>query len=138
VSTFTDKQQAAHRKAFIEECRQKAWGASCHADFISKQLEKLMAEYTGLKQEDDQLAADIKELENAIDCHAVENRQKRKEKQERRNDLVKIQNALAENVRQGERAMQTLLQNVETNLELAKHAETWEWMEAEATGSATA
>ena len=27
--------------------------------------------------------------------------------------------------------MSNLLQNIETNLELAKHAETWEWKEVE-------
>jgi hypothetical protein len=53
VSIFTDKQQAAHRKAFIEECHQNAWGARCNADFIAKGLDDLMTQYTKLKAEDD-------------------------------------------------------------------------------------
>jgi hypothetical protein len=133
MAIFTDEQQKAHRKAFIEECRQKAWGARCHADHISKQLELLMGEYTKFKQEDDQLAADIKELESAVDYHSVDNRKKRKDMQERRNELTKTQTAFAENLRQGDAAMRQLLQSAENNLELAKHAEGWEWKEAEAT-----
>jgi hypothetical protein len=34
--TFTDKQQKEHRETFIHECRQKAWSALCHAEWISK------------------------------------------------------------------------------------------------------
>src|SRR5690242_4874936 len=101
MATFTDKQQTVHRKAFVEECHQKAWGARCNADFIAKGLDELMAEYSKLKAEDDQLAADIKELENAPDHHTVDNRGKRRSLQGKRDDLVKVQNALAENIRQG-------------------------------------
>ena len=41
--TFTKPEQTKHRKAFIDECRQKAWGAACHADWIAKGLEGLTA-----------------------------------------------------------------------------------------------
>jgi hypothetical protein len=132
VSTFTKVQQADHRKSFLQECHQKAWGARCNADFIAKGLDDLTAEYTKLKAEDDQLAADIKELESAPDHHTVDNRGKRRARQGKRDDLVKVQNVLGENIRQGQRAMQNLLQSVETNLALAEFAQTWEWKDAEA------
>ena len=41
--TFEDFQQTEHRIIFIQECRQKAWGAACHAEWISKQMDDLMA-----------------------------------------------------------------------------------------------
>jgi predicted nucleic acid-binding Zn-ribbon protein len=47
--TFTEKQQAAHRKTFIEECQHKAWGARCHAEWISKQLDDLVAQFQKLQ-----------------------------------------------------------------------------------------
>jgi hypothetical protein len=38
--TFTDKEQ--------KECRQMTWSAACHADFIGKSLDELLADYTKL------------------------------------------------------------------------------------------
>jgi hypothetical protein len=49
TTTFTDKQQKAHRAAFIEECKQKAWGAACNADWIGKQVDEMLANYKKLK-----------------------------------------------------------------------------------------
>jgi hypothetical protein len=49
--TFSKEQQQHARKLFIEECRQKALGAACDADFISKQHDKLMGDYEKLKRE---------------------------------------------------------------------------------------
>jgi hypothetical protein len=132
MTTFTDKQQKAHREAFIEECRQKTWGAACHADWISKELDRVLAEYQKMQEEDRTLEADIKEAESAIDYHTVENRDKRKAKQERRNALAPQMKLVAENAQRGTQAMQQLLQSVESALQLAKHAEEWEWKEVEA------
>lgn len=128
--TFTEEQQQEHRDAFIKEARQNAWGASCHADFIAKNLDELMAEYTRVKEEDDTLAADIKEAEQAVDSHSVDNRQKRKDMQEKRNQLARIMQALGDNMGKGQKAMEQLLQSVESALALAKHAEGWAWKEA--------
>src|SRR5690242_2225379 len=128
---FTDEQQEQHRAAFIEECRQKAWGAACHADFIAKSLDGLMTEYAKLKEEDDTLAADIKEAEQAVDYHTVENRDKRKGMQEKRNQLAKVLQALGNNMGQGQKVMEQLLQSVEGSLQLSKHAEGWSWKEVE-------
>jgi DNA segregation ATPase FtsK/SpoIIIE-like protein len=50
--TFTKPEQAKHRKAFIDECRQKAWGAACHADSISKGVHDNLAHYQKLQAED--------------------------------------------------------------------------------------
>jgi hypothetical protein len=127
--TFTEEQQQEHRLAFVNECRQKAWGAAAHADWISKGLDEIMEQYAKLKNEDDGLAADIKEDEAAGDYHTVENRQKRKEMQERRNHLVQLMQALGQSVGQGQKAMEQLLQSVESNLSLAKHVEGWSWKE---------
>jgi uncharacterized protein YlxW (UPF0749 family) len=109
MATFTDKQQKAHRMAFIEECRQKAWGAACHADWISKSIDDLIAHYQKLQAEDNQLEADIKELANAIDYHTVENREKRKGMQERRDRLAPQMQQTAQSAQQGQKAMQQLL-----------------------------
>jgi hypothetical protein len=76
--TFTEKQQTEYRKEFIRECRQKAWGAACHADWISKGLDEALAHYTKIKQQDGELETKTKELETAVDYHTVENRNKRK------------------------------------------------------------
>lgn len=126
---FTDSEQQEHRAAFVRECRQKAWGAACHAEWIGKQLDDLTARYQQLQEEDRGLEAEIKALETAIDYHSVESRQKRKDLQERRNGLSGTMQTLAANIRQGQQAMQQLVTSVESNLELAKHAEGWGWNE---------
>jgi hypothetical protein len=131
--TFTKPEQKKHRAAFIEECRQKAWSAACHADWISKSLDELMAHYQKLKEEEQKLAADIKESENAFDYHTNDNRAKRKGMQERRNQINGIElPAVAQNAQKATQAMQQLLQSTESNLLLAEHAEKWEWKEVEA------
>ena len=86
--TFTKPEQEKHRKAFIDECRQKAWGAACHADWISKGVDDIMAHYQKLQAEDRALEEAIKAAEVAVDYHTVENRNKRKAMQERRNTLA--------------------------------------------------
>jgi hypothetical protein len=129
--TFTDDQQKEHREAFIEDCRQKAWSAACHADFVSKSLDDVLAHYEKLKKEDTELAANIAVAEAALDSHTVDNRQKRKTMQERRNELSRQMQFVIKNHEEGQRAMQNLYQSIESNLALAKHAETWEWKEAQ-------
>ncbi len=131
--TFTDDQQKQHREAFIHECRQKAWGAACNAEWIGKQTDELMADYQKLKDEDAAAEAEIKTLETALDSHTKDNRDKRKALQERRHQLVKLQNPLAENMNQAQQALRNLYASVETNLALAKHAEGWGWTEADTT-----
>jgi hypothetical protein len=128
--TFTEAQQREHRKAFIQECRQKAWGALCHAEWISKNLDDLLALYQKFQAEDTELADQIKEAETAIDYHTVENRTKRKTMQERRNKLAQDMKALGENIGRGQQSIAQIHQSVETNLSLATHAETWSWKEA--------
>jgi chromosome segregation ATPase len=121
--TFTKKQQKDHREAFIHECRQKAWGAACHADWISNGLDTVMAEFQRLQDDDRALAEEIKALENAVDYHTVDNRDKRKALQERRNSLKNAMEAIAKSVQQGQQALSGLYQSIESNLQLAKHAE---------------
>jgi len=127
--TFTDNQQHQHREAFIAECRQKAWGALCHAEWISKNLDDLLALYQKFQDEDRKLIAEMKIAETAIDYHTVENRTKRKAMQERRNKLAQDMKALGENIGRGQQSLAQIHQSVETNLQLATHAETWEWKE---------
>jgi hypothetical protein len=82
---FPKPEQAKHRKAFIEECRQKAWGAACHADWISKGVDDIMAHYQKPLAEHRACEEAIKAAEVAVDYHTVENRNERKAFQERRN-----------------------------------------------------
>jgi len=131
--TFTAAEQITHRKEFIAECRQKAWGARCHADWIAKNIDELMAEYKKIQDEDRTLEADIKELASAIDSHTVDNRNKRKALQEKRNALGPQAQFLAQSAQQAQKAMQGLLQSVESTLALAAHAETWVWKETAST-----
>jgi hypothetical protein len=128
---FTEDQQDAHRATFINDCRQHAWGAAANADFVAKQLDQLMAEYAKIKAEDDTLAAQIKEAEQALDYHTVDNRSKRKEKQERRNQIANILQALANNMGQGQKALEQLQASIQNNLALAAHAQEWSWQEIE-------
>lgn len=127
--TFTEAEQKEHRKAFIEECRQKAWGAACHADFISKNLDDVIVRFEQMQEDDRKLEAEIKALAGAIDSHTVENRNKRKALQEKRDNLTQAVQAVAKNAQEGSQGLQQLLQSVEATLALAKHAETWEWKE---------
>ncbi len=130
--TFTKAEQTKHRHAFIEECRQKAWGAACHAEWISKNMDELAGHIQKRQQEDGELDAAIKTAETAIDYHTVENRNKRKAMQERRNQLAKEMQLISENLTRGQQSLQVLYQSIESNLELAKHAEGWSWKEVEA------
>jgi hypothetical protein len=123
--TFTPEQQEKHRRAFIDECRQKAWSAACHTDFIAKSLDELLADYAKMKEADEKLAEEIKTLENALDSHSKDKRDKRKTLQERRTGLSKRMEFLLMSHQQGQQALASLNQNIETNLALAKHAETW-------------
>ena len=129
-TTFTDEQQQEHRAAFIRECRQKAWGVACHADFISTGLDKVMMEYEKLHGQHELHTEKIKEYETALDSHTKDNRDKRKALRERCTELAKTMEQLGANAQQGQQALQGLYQNVETNLALAAHAEGWEWKEA--------
>ena len=81
--TFTELEQNNHRKIFIDECRQKAWSAACHAEWIYKQLDTLLADFTKLQEQDAKLEGEIKMLETAVDAHTKDNRDKRKALQER-------------------------------------------------------
>jgi chromosome segregation ATPase len=130
--TFTSRQQKEHRQTFIDDCRQKAWGAACHADWIGKQLDTLVEDYGKLKAEDEKLDAEIKTLETAVDAHTKENRDKRKALQERRNTIAKSVSLLGKNMQDGQQALSGFYQNIVTNLALAKHAETWGWKEVKA------
>ena len=79
-------------------------GATCIAEWIGKELEKVANDYTGLKQQDDKLAAEIKSLDTAADSHTKNNRDKRKALQEHRVMLTKRMEFLGLAVRNGRRA----------------------------------
>jgi chromosome segregation ATPase len=128
--TFTAEQQQRHRETFIHDCRQKAWGAACHAHWIGAQLDKLIEDYGKLKSEDEKLDGEIKTLETAVDAHTKDNSDKRKALQERRNTLAKQTQALTVAMQEGQRGLNELHQSIEANLQLAAHAETWQWKEA--------
>jgi cell division septum initiation protein DivIVA len=127
---FTSKENDQHRAEFIRECKQKSWGAACHADWIAKGLEQVIAEYKKIQEEDAKLEAEIKELEKAVDYHTVDNRQKRKALQEKRNNLANVLKALGQNAQLGQKALTDTQQSMDANLSLIKHAETYEWKEA--------
>lgn len=129
--TFTEAQRKKHRDAFIEECRAKAWGASCHADWVAKGLDELLAEYKKLQEQDKALETESEALKNALDNHTVENRNKRKGIQEKRDQVAAQLKAIAANAQTGQKALEQLYQSIETSLALAKHAEGWEWKEVE-------
>lgn len=82
-------EQREHQEAFIRECRHKALGAAYHTEWISKRFDSLVTEYGKLKVEDRTFQGEIKKLEIALDYHTVENRNKRKALQERRNAIAK-------------------------------------------------
>jgi hypothetical protein len=67
------------------------------------------------------------------DSDTKDNRDKRRTLQERRSvlaDQMKFQ--------EGQKSVNTLHGSIETDLALAKHAETWEWKEVETTRPNTA
>jgi hypothetical protein len=136
--TFTTEQQKEHREAFIKDCRQRAWASACRAEWIGKQLDKLIEDYTKLKAEDEKLEGKIKTLETAVDYHTVENRAKRKAIQEQRNALAGMMKASGTSIQEGQQGANELYQSIEASLQLAAHAETWEWKEVEAVPSAKA
>ena len=90
-----------------------------------------MAHYQKLQAEDRALEEAIKAAEVAVDYHTVENRNKRKSMQERRNTLAQQMKLIGENAQQGQRSLEQLYASMESNLALAKHAEEWEWKEVD-------
>ena len=130
--TFTEEQQKDHRDVFIRDCRQKAWSSFCHAEWIAKNLDGLLAQMQKLQGEDQGFEAQIKELEGAIDAHTKDNREKRRALQEKRSGIARTAQVLGSNYQQGQQALQSLYQAAESALELAKHAEGWSWKEVEA------
>jgi hypothetical protein len=127
--TFNLEQQQRHREGFIEDCRQKAWGAACNANWIGTEPDKLTADFTKFQQEDVKLLEEMHSLETAVDSHTKDNRDKRKAIQERHNILSKQMEFLGRAVQEGQKSINSLHGSIETNLALAKHAETWEWKE---------
>jgi hypothetical protein len=130
--TFKEKEQTARREAFIKDCRQKAWSAACHADWISKNLDELVTQYQKLQEDDRTLENEIKAAELALDAHTVDNRNKRKELQGRRDKISEQMKLIMQSANAGQQAMTQLQQSVESSLQLAEHAETWEWKEVDA------
>ena len=98
---------------------------------VDKELERLQDELVRLQAQDDKLVADIEELANALDYHTVENRDKRKAIQEKRDQLKEVRKIMERNMVAGQRALQELRRSIESNLALVKHAENWEWKELE-------
>jgi hypothetical protein len=135
MATFTTAQQTKHRKAFIEECRQKAWGARCQADQIGGEVDKLTEHYKTLQEADAKAQADIEAIDNAPDFHTVENRQKKRAIQAQRDSQAKQMKAIAANAQRGTQILQQLLESADNYLTLAKHAEEWEWKEVAGSGS---
>jgi len=115
----------------MEECRQKAWSASCNADYISKHFDKMMGEYEKLKREDAEHDAEITALDAAPDYHSKDNREKRKALEGRRKIIERQLAYIKARADEAHAAIQQLYSTAETQLELAKHAEKWEWKEAQ-------
>jgi chromosome segregation ATPase len=128
---FDDAQQEDHRLSFWRECRQKAWGAACHAEWIGKELDIAMAQYKALQAEAEVNLEEQKTLKDALDSHTDENQAKRKTLRGRREEITTTIEDLTKNIRQGQQLMQQLYQSLETNISLAEHSKTWSWKQAE-------
>jgi hypothetical protein len=124
-------QQSTHRKDFINDCMQKAWGAACHAAWMEKSLNELIAHYQKLQADDKAIEADIKTNVDGLDTHSVANRNKRAEMQKTRTNIGNQMKLIAKNTQEGAVAMQKLLDSVDQNLLLADHAKDWSWIEKE-------
>jgi hypothetical protein len=93
-------------------------------------MDRMLADYKKLKEEDDTLNADIKELANALDYHTVDNKNKRKALQERRGQIGPQMEALLRSYQIRQNIMQELFNKSAMHLRLAERAETWEWRRA--------
>jgi hypothetical protein len=131
MARFNDKEQTAQRKQFIADCMEKAWGAACHAGWLEKSLNELIAHYQKLQAEDKEVEAAINTNADAFDNHTVENRNKRAEMQKKRTNIGNQMKLIAKNTQEGAAAMQRLLDSVDQNLLLADHAKGWSWIEKE-------
>ncbi len=111
--TFIIEQQKEHRDAFVKEGHQKAWGAACNAEWVGKRLDELMAQYEKMQAEDRGLEKEIKALDNAVDHHTKDNRDKRRALQERRNALTKSMEVIGQSANRPQEGTQQLYANVE-------------------------
>jgi len=129
MNRFNDQQQSEHRQAFTKDCMQKAWGAACHADWIQKSLDKLLAHYQALKAQDRELEERIKTNADGTNGHTKENRNLRADLQKKRSVIGTQMRLIAQNIQQGAATMQKMLDSVDQNLLLADHAQSWNWIE---------
>jgi hypothetical protein len=131
MTRFNQKEQTEQRKAFVADCLNKAWGAACHADWMQKSLNELIAHYQKLQAEDKEVEAATNLNAASLDHHTVENRNKRAEMQKRRTNIANQMKLIAKNTQEGAAAMQRLLDSVDQNLLLADFAKDWSWVEKE-------
>lgn len=131
MARFSEAQQKVQRHAFIADCMEKAWGAACHAAWMQKNLNELIAHYQKLQAEDKELEGEIKTNADALDYHTVENREKRATMMKKRTNIANQMKLIATNTKDGAAAMQRLLDSVDQNLLLAEHAKDWSWIEKE-------
>lgn len=131
MARFTIKEQTEKRKAFIDECMQKAWGAAAHAAWIEKTLNELIAKYQDFQKQDRAIDAEMKLSLDAPDHHTVENRNKRAHLQKERNTISSNMKLIGKNMKEGTETMQRLLNSTDQNLLLADFAKEWEWKEVE-------
>jgi chromosome segregation ATPase len=129
MNRFSDGEQIEHRESFIKDCMQKAWGAACHADWIQKSLDKLLAHYQSLKAQDRELDERMKTNADGVNGHTKENRNLRADLQKQRSGIDRQMRLIAQNVQQGATTMQKMLDSVDQNLLLADHAKGWSWIE---------
>lgn len=132
MATVTEEQKKEHREQFIKDCRQKAWGAACHAEWISKGLDSVVAAYKNLQDEDRAVGEGLRKASEALDNHTDEGQTERKALRNRWASIQTALETLAKKMQQGHDVLNGRYKNIEASLALAKHAEMWERKEAAA------
>jgi hypothetical protein len=109
MSTFTDKQQATHRKAFIEDCRQNALNASCNADYNLPALRQANARVSDLDEGRSPIRGTDQIPRKLAEYHTKENREQRKTLQELRNVTARQLESLEGSADEAHRAVSSFM-----------------------------
>lgn len=152
--TYTKEQQEASRGKFIESLLDEAWRKRCRVSYIrGVQLPKVQAEVDSLTEQIGALDAEIAKVENGLEFHKFENREKVKQLRGERDALERQRNGTGKvdprDPERSDRGLVGMIYNMnlmaiekeaeaDNQEELARYAETWKHEDAPAEKAATA
>jgi seryl-tRNA synthetase len=128
---FTKEEQIRHRDKFIEDCLQKTWGSTCHAEWIERGVLEMEATIDSLQKQHEEQTAELKRLENSLDADTVDNQERRSAVTAQCNALVNQAKVLTAEAKQARGLLESMRHNAKASLSLSAFAAEWVFPEGE-------